>query len=67
MRNRKFALVYFNVHRCRSFDELSSIIVKVRDLALRDAERGAPLRRWSAGYWRSWKRIGQRRRRRTTA
>jgi hypothetical protein len=68
MPNRRFALVYFNDHRSRSFDQLRSIIVKARDLALRDAEREreAPLRRWSAGYWPSWKWSGQRRRRRMT-
>ena len=45
----RFALVYFNDHRCRSFAELRSIIVNARALALRDAEReraAAAVERW---------------------
>src|SRR5260370_23586283 len=46
---RRFALVYFNDHRCRSFAELRSIIVNARALALREAEREratAAVERW---------------------
>ena len=39
MPDQRLALVYFNDHRCGSFTELLSTIVKARDLALRDAER----------------------------
>src|SRR5260370_41386126 len=49
MPHRRFALVYFNDHRCRSFAELRSIIVNARALALRDAEReraAAAVGRW---------------------
>jgi hypothetical protein len=49
MPDQRLALVYFNDHRCRSFAELRSTIVKARDLALRDAEReraAATVERW---------------------
>jgi hypothetical protein len=49
MPHRRFALVYFNDHRCRSFAELRSIIVNARALALREAEREratAAVERW---------------------
>jgi hypothetical protein len=49
MLDRRFALVYFNDRRRRSFAELRSTIVKARDLALRDAEReraAAAAERW---------------------
>jgi hypothetical protein len=49
MPHRRFALVYFNDQRCRSFAELRSIIVNARALALRDAEReraAAAVERW---------------------
>jgi hypothetical protein len=49
MPDRRFAMVYFNDHRCRSLAELRSTIVKARDLALRDAERdraAAAVERW---------------------
>ena len=38
MPHRRFPLIYFNDHRCRSFAELRSVIVKARGLALHDAE-----------------------------
>jgi hypothetical protein len=49
MPRRRFALVYFNDHRCRSFAELRSIIVNARALALREADRdraAAAAERW---------------------
>jgi hypothetical protein len=45
MPDRRFAMVYFNDHRCGSFVELRSTIVKARD----DAEReraAAAVERW---------------------
>ena len=38
MPHRRFPLIYFNDHRCRSFAELRSVIVKARGLALHDAQ-----------------------------
>jgi hypothetical protein len=49
MPQRRFPLVYFNDHRCRSFAELRSVILKARKLALHDAERERPaagVERW---------------------
>lgn len=49
MPHRRFALVYFNDHLCRSFAELRSIIINARALALREAERdraAAAVERW---------------------
>ena len=49
MPHRSFALVYFNDHRCRSFAELRSVIVKARGLALHEPEReraAAAVERW---------------------
>jgi hypothetical protein len=49
MPRRTFGLIYFNDHRCRSFAELRSVILKARALALDDAEReraAAAVKRW---------------------
>ena len=49
MPHRRFALVYFNDHRCQGFAELCSIIVNARAFALREAERertAAAVERW---------------------
>jgi hypothetical protein len=42
-------LIYFNDHRCRSFAELRSVIVKARELAL-----GGPKRERAAAVVRRW-------------
>ncbi len=49
MPRRTFGLIYFNDHRCGSFAELRSVILKARALALGDAEReraAAAVERW---------------------
>jgi hypothetical protein len=46
---RTCGLVYFNDHRCRSFEELRAVIRRARALALGEAEReraAAAVKRW---------------------